>query len=72
LKTAGISVDWGNATNRQKILLADAQTSGGLLLCVAPRRLNQVLKLLKQARTICAVVIGRIIRSPKPRIRIQR
>jgi selenide,water dikinase len=72
LKTAGSFVDWGNATNWQKILLADAQTSGGLLLCVAPRRLNQVLKLLKQARTLCAVVIGRIIRSPKPRIRIQR
>jgi selenide,water dikinase len=72
LKTAGSFVDWGNATNRQKILLADAQTSGGLLLCVAPRRLNEVLKMLKQARTLCAVVIGRIIRSPKPRIRIQR
>ena len=54
----------------QKILLADAQTSGGLLLCVSPRNLGAVLRILKQRRAICAAVIGRIIRSVKPRIHV--
>ena len=72
LKTAQDFVDWGDATDWQKILLTDAQTSGGLLLCVAPRQLNKVLKILKEARTLCAVVIGQIVRSPKPRVRVRR
>jgi selenophosphate synthase len=52
-------------------LLADAQTSGGLLLSVHPRKLNEVLKILKQQRTPCAAVIGRVMRSAKPIIRVQ-
>lgn len=70
LETVNPIVDWAGATDAQMILLADAQTSGGLLLCVAPRRLDAVLRILKKHRTACAVVIGRIVRSAKPRIRI--
>lgn len=62
--------DWGTATIAQKSLLADAQTSGGLLLCVADKNLNAVMRLLKKHRTPCAAVIGRIIKSPKPRIAV--
>jgi selenide,water dikinase len=51
-----------------RTLLADAQTSGGLLLCVAPRRLKDVLDLLKRNRTPAAAVVGRIIRDPRSRI----
>jgi selenide,water dikinase len=70
LKTAESMTDWGKATLAQRYLLTDAQTSGGLLLCVAPGHLDKVMKLLRTARTACAVVIGSIERSKKPRIRI--
>src|SRR5439155_584780 len=46
----------------QKVFLADAQTSGGLLLCVAEATLPKVLRVLKKAQTSCAAVIGRITR----------
>ena len=61
---------WDGAGDAQKILLADAQTSGGLLLCVAPRRLEAVMKILRRYRTPCAVVIGQIVRPTKPLIRV--
>jgi selenide,water dikinase len=51
-----------------RTLLADAQTSGGLLLCVPPRRLKDVLALLKARRTPAQAVIGRITRDPRSRI----
>ena len=44
----------------QKILLADAQTSGGLLLCVPPRHLAAVQDLLTSSGSPSAAVIGRI------------
>ncbi len=62
--------EWGKASEAEKTLLADAQTSGGLLLCVPARRLEAVLKLLKRLKTPCAAVIGRIVRSAKPKIRV--
>ena len=55
----------------RRVLLADAQTSGGLLLCVPPKRLHAVLKLLKTRRPPCAAIVGRIIRSAKPRIEVR-
>ena len=70
LKTADSLTDWGNATSAQKALLTDAQTSGGLLLCVALNQLGKVMKLLRKYRTPCAAVIGRILRSTEPRIQI--
>jgi len=51
-----------------RTLLADAQTSGGLLLCVRPRKLKDVLDLLKHDRTPAAAVVGRITRDPRSRI----
>lgn len=58
-------------TPAQRLILADAQTSGGLLLCVAERRLTAVLRLLAEQRAICAAVIGRILRAEKPVIRVR-
>jgi selenide, water dikinase len=63
LKLTRETVDWGRTNKAQRILLSDAQTSGGLLLSVAPRRLRAVLTLLKRNHTACATVIGRITRS---------
>ena len=45
-----------------RILLADAQTSGGLLLSVGKSQLPKVIRVLKRASAPCAAVIGRITR----------
>src|SRR5947207_11166753 len=68
LKAANELTDWSGVPDALKILLADAQTSGGLLLCVRARLLNDVLKVLKKNRTVCAEVIGRIISATSPTI----
>ena len=62
--------EWGGATSIQKALLTDAQTSGGLLLSVPHRNVDAVLKRLKARRAPCAVVVGRMVRSRKPKIRV--
>ena len=56
-----VVVDWGNTNETRRILLTDAQTSGGLLLCVAEARLEKVQKILEKTRTSCAAIIGRIV-----------
>jgi selenide,water dikinase len=70
LEFAGSFTDWDGATPAQKVLLTDAQTSGGLLLSVPRRTLEKVLKLLKIQHALCAAVIGNIVASKKPRIRV--
>jgi selenide,water dikinase len=66
LRTARPHVRWNKTSPAQRILLADAQTSGGLLLCVAPRRLQEVLRLAGQQ----AAIIGKILPARKPLIRV--
>jgi selenide, water dikinase len=56
-----VVVDWENTGETRRILLADAQTSGGLLLCVAESTLEKVKIILEKTRTLCAAVIGRIV-----------
>ena len=70
LEFAASFTEWDGATAAQKILLTDAQTSGGLLLSVPRRNLEKVLKLLKSQHVLCAAVTGTIVRSKKPRIRV--
>ena len=70
LDFAGSFTEWDGATPAQKTLLTDAQTSGGLLLSVPRRNLDAVLKHLKRDRALCATLIGRVVRSSKPRIRV--
>ena len=70
LSYANEFTDWEGVTDAQKTLLTDAQTSGGLLLCVPPKNQKDVMKRLEKAHTLCAAVIGRIVRSAKPRIRV--
>jgi selenide, water dikinase len=62
--------EWDGATTVQKALLTDAQTSGGLLLSVPRRNLDAVLKHLKSHHVLCAAVIGQIVRSSRPKIRV--
>jgi selenide,water dikinase len=63
LKLSQKNVDWRKTPRPLRVLFADAQTSGGLLLCVAPRQLGLVLKLLRRHRAPCAAVIGKIVRQ---------
>jgi selenide, water dikinase len=60
LKAASRLADLRAVPLVQQTFLADAQTSGGLLLCVAESALSKVLRILKKARTPSAAVIGRI------------
>jgi selenide,water dikinase len=62
LAGANTMVDWREATTQQKILLTDAQTSGGLLLCVSKAKLSKVLRRLRKAGTPSAAIIGKIVR----------
>jgi selenide, water dikinase len=61
LYAATVAVDWGGTDEAQRILLTDAQTSGGLLLCVTEANLEKVLNILRKAGTPSASVIGKIV-----------
>jgi selenide, water dikinase len=65
LKAATKTTDLKSASLIRRTLLTDAQTSGGLLLCVAESALPKVLRVLKKAQTPCAAVIGRITHRRK-------
>jgi selenide,water dikinase len=62
--------EWDGVTPAQKTMLTDAQTSGGLLLSVQQRNMDAVIKHLKSHRALCAAVIGKIVRSNTPKIRV--
>lgn len=53
-----------------RFLLADAQTSGGLLLCVPPARLGKVLEICARQKTLCAAMVGRVTKPGSARIRV--
>ena len=72
LETANAIVEWNNTPESLRLLLTDAQTSGGLLLCVPPKRLQEVEGVLKKNRTACAAIIGKIIHSGRSRICITK
>ncbi len=50
----------------QRLLLADAQTSGGLLIAIPQAQLAGLLAELKKRGTLAAAVIGQIIATDKP------
>ena len=56
-----VAVDWGNTDEHRRVLLTDAQTSGGLLLCVTEANLENVLMILRKARTPSAALIGKMV-----------
>jgi selenide,water dikinase len=55
----------------RRLIAADAQTSGGLLMCVPEKRWDALRDLLRKQRTLCAAVIGRIVRAPRGRVRVE-
>lgn len=54
-----------------RILLADAQTSGGLLIAVAADRLDALVGALEREATPAAAVIGRVVPGPAGHIAIR-
>ncbi|HTL05040.1 MAG TPA: AIR synthase-related protein, partial [Gemmatimonadales bacterium] len=48
----------------ERLLAVDAQTSGGLLLAVAPERLDALLEALRREATPAAAVIGELLPEP--------
>jgi selenide,water dikinase len=65
LKLTRETVDWGETSAPQRILMSDAQTSGGLLLAVSPPYLDRLLRHLRREKTVCAAIIGRITRPKR-------
>lgn len=59
LAAAAAVVDWGACPEASRVLFADAQTSGGLLLCVAAPLLDAVRRVLA-AHGALAAVVGRM------------
>jgi selenide,water dikinase len=52
------SVDWGGLAEAEQLLLADAQTSGGLLLACAPDAVDDLVQALDANGTLAAAVVG--------------
>ncbi len=62
---AASTVSWGaDVTAEERLLLADAQTSGGLLLAVAAGAADQLIAGLMREGTIAHAVIGEITDQP--------
>jgi selenide,water dikinase len=53
-----------------RLLLADAQTSGGLVIAVGPERLDALVAALSRERALAAAVIGRVVAGPPGRITV--
>ena len=51
----------GGVDATTRLLLADAQTSGGLLIAVAPERADTLVAALAREGTLAAAVIGRVV-----------
>jgi selenide,water dikinase len=65
------SVEWHpDLTEHHQLLLADAQTSGGLLISVPSAKLEQLLTKLKKAGVPVRSVIGEIVEGPCGRIQV--
>ncbi len=66
-------VDWGEDISEvQKLVLADAQTSGGLLIAVPPERLDTLLAALVERGVVEAVHIGAFTMPGLGRIAVRR
>ena len=77
----GTSRNLENATNAtfadgigaaERLLCADAQTSGGLLLAVPPDRREALLAALRRGGTPAAVQVGRLVAGPAGAIHVVR
>jgi len=56
----------------ERIVLADAQTSGGLLLAVDPGRVQELIRALEARQTPAAAVVGHLEEGPPGTLRVVR
>src|SRR5438874_997692 len=63
LHATTVIADWGKTDETRRGLRTDAQTSGGLLLCVTEANLEKVLRALRKAGSPSTAVIGKIVPS---------
>jgi selenide,water dikinase len=64
------NVEWGDLPEAEQLVLSDAQTSGGLLIAVAPGRAATLSRAL-ESRGVRASQIGAIEGGPAGRIRVE-
>jgi selenide,water dikinase len=64
-------VDFGPLDHEHQLLFADAQTSGGLLLAVAPDRVDALVAACGRRGTLAAAVIGELTTDQPGRIRLE-
>jgi selenide,water dikinase len=64
------SVEWGDLPSDEQMLLADAQTSGGLLLSVAADRADALVAALRARNTLAAATVGHTTTDHPGKIRI--
>lgn len=66
------AVTWDPAIDEtNRIILSDAQTSGGLLIAVPKNRTQKLVRLLEEKKTAAAAVIGEIRKDPEGRITVE-
>ena len=53
-----------------QLVLCDAQTSGGLLIAVAPDQADELIAALRERATPCAAIIGALEAGPAGRLRV--
>jgi selenide,water dikinase len=68
--------DWtdyeADVDKAQQLALCDAQTSGGLLVAVAPEKVDCLVEALRGRGALCAAVIGRLEMGEPGRMRVVR
>ncbi len=73
LKFLSDAVVWDPSISEvEQLVLCDAQTSGGLLIAVAPEESDRLIQALKEKGTLAAHRIGKIIDDPSARIRVRK
>jgi selenide,water dikinase len=65
-------VDFGDVPEPEQLLLADAQTSGGLLLAIPAARTADLVAACEANGTLAAAVIGEFVSDNPGRIRVRR
>lgn len=71
LEYLGSNVVWDESVSREaRLVLADAQTSGGLLIAVAEEKAGQLLRALEEARVPVVSAVGEVIDDPESRIQV--
>jgi len=73
LKFLADAVVWDPSISEiERLVLCDAQTSGGLLIAVAPEESDRLIQTLKEKGALAAHRIGKIVEDPSARIRVRK